>query len=336
MPASNLADLRFAIQTAKGTPAATSAYGLFLAGGDQPHPVPTVDSFAETSATRMRSDRYLSTVTATGAPQFYVMPKMAASLLYAALGAVTTTGASDPYTHTIIPATATPWLTFWRMVGGLIAERFTDCKVKTVVIHGETGRPLTMTVTIVGLTPTFDAYAGRETTAAIEIADRFMHYDGAGALLVEGAVDNTIRSFDLTIENNTATVPGVPITPVDAVEGELSITLRATTLFSTAALRNRLYYGSATPADDAGITTTLLELAGSPVGVQFTFTRVAAAPGPERSLRIAIPRITLDPFDIQPSTGNEPLTAELMMTALQPAGATSAITATVKNGQATI
>jgi hypothetical protein len=337
MVASNIADLRFAFQSGQGVPAVASAFGLYLAGGDQPRPVRTDDSFAETSATRMRSDRYVSEVHAEGAPQFYVMPKSAGALLYGVLGGKSVVGAADPYTHTIIPAATTPWMTFWRMLGNLIYERFADCKIKSVVIHGESGRPLTITATILGLAPAYKTAA--ETTAAIEITQRFMHYDGAGALLVEGVAVASIRSFDITIENNSATVPGDSVTPQDVSEGELVITARATQLFrsaapSTVALRNRLYYGSATPADNAAVANAVLELAGSPAGLQFTFTRVAAAPGPERSLKLAIPRVQVQAFDPAPTTGNDPLTADITYSGLQPA-AGAAITATLLNGQAT-
>lgn len=333
MVASNIGNLRFAIQSVKGTAAASSVYGLYLAGGDLPSGRKTQDSFAETTSARMRSDRYLVEAHGEGSPQHYVTPKSIGALLYGALGGKSVTGAADPYTHTIIPAATTPWFTLWRNAFDMIQERLTDAKIKSLVIHGESGRPLTVTVNWLAITPQHKTAA--ETTAVIETTQRFMHYDGAGAFLVEGAAVASIRSFDLTIENNTAVVPGDSVTPNDVSEGELSITCRVTQLFLTATgqLRNRLFYGSSSPADNAAIAAAVLELAGSPAGLEFTFTRVAAAPGPERSLKLAIPRVTVEPFDPQPSTGNDPATAEISFTALQPGG--NAMTATLKNGQAT-
>jgi Phage tail tube protein len=333
MVASNIADVRFGIQAAKGTPLAASTQGLYLAGGTPPRPMRTEEAFAETTSLRMRSDRYVSEVHSEGAPQFYVMPKSIGALIYAALGGKSVTGAGDPWTHTIIPAASTPWLTFWRMIGNLLYGRFSDCKVKTLVIHGESGKPLTVTATIIGMTPVHKTAA--ETTAPIEVTQRFMHYDGAGALMVEGAAVASIRNFDITIENNSATVPGDSLTPNDVSEGELVVTVRATQLFTAASLYNRLFYGSASPADNAAAINAVLELAGAPAGLQFTFTRVAAAPGPERSLQIAVPRVQAQPFEVTPSTGNEPLTADITYMALQPA-AGAAITAILKSGAATI
>lgn len=334
MVASNIGNLRFAIQSAKGTPAAASAFGLFLAGGDLPSARRGQDSFAETTAARMRGERYVTEVHGEGSPQHYVSPKAIGALLYGVLGAKSVTGAGDPFAHVFVPASSTPWFTLWRNAFDMIQERLADAKLKSLVIHGESGRPLTATANWLALTPQHKTAA--EVTAPIETTQRFMHYDGAGAFLVEGVPVASIRSFDLTIENNSAVVPGDSLSPADISEGELAVTCRVTQLFLTATrdLRNRLFYGGATPADNAAVVAAILELAGAPAGLQFTFTRVAAAPGPERSLVLAVPRVAVEPFDPQPTTGNDPATAEITFTALQPA-AGAAITATLKNGQAT-
>ncbi|MEA2676395.1 MAG: Phage tail tube protein [Chloroflexota bacterium] len=329
MVAANRADIAFAIQSAKGTPATASKYRTFLTGGRQPGISQSMEDFAETTGSRMISDAYVSQAHVEGSPAIYAMPKMAAALLTAVLGGRTTTGAGDPYTHTIIPASTLPYVTFWRWLADLIFERSSDCKVTQLVIHGESGKPITLTATVQGLSPVYKT--SQETSVAVEVAQRFMHYDGAAALKVEGTAVAHIRSFDITINNNGQIIPGDSLTPYDVAETDLSVMVRTTQLVVDAATWKRIHYGSATPADLAVPSTTPVELAGSPAGVDFKWTRVAAAPGPERSMEILVPRLIAQPFDIEPAVGANPFVQEITYKAYQPASGAS-ITAIVKNG----
>lgn len=337
MVAPNVAEIAFAKQAAVGTAESAADHRLLLAGGDQPHPMLTTEWYEETTGQRMLYDRYVSEAHVEGAPQHYVMPSSMVELIRGALGAISSSGASAPYTHVLTPAATQPWYTVWRKLSTLVYERFTDCKVKSIVIHGESGRPLTITVNWLGITPQFKtsaAYA-TEVTVSAEKTNRFLHYDGAGALLVEGVAVASINSFDLTIENNSTAEAGDSLTPNTISEGGLDVTLRASQLFTAASLRNRLYYEGASPSDNAAIANDVLELAGSPTGIQFTWTRVAAAPGPEVSLVVAIPRMSVEPFEVQPTTAPSPaLRADVTYHAHQPADDSAAITITAKNASA--
>jgi len=151
--AANVADIAFAFQSGKGVAAAASKYRTFLIGGRQPGVVRTQEDFEETTGERMISDAYVSQAHVDGSPQIYAMPKSLAALLHAVLGARNTTGAADPWNHAITPSATLPWLTFWRKLSNLIFERSLDCKVTQLVIHGESGKPLTVTATVMGLAP---------------------------------------------------------------------------------------------------------------------------------------------------------------------------------------
>lgn len=336
MVAPNVAEIAFAKQSAAGTPNTTAAHRLLMAGGDQPHPMVTQDWYTETTGQRMLYDRYVSEAHVEGAPQHYVMPASAVELIRGALGAIASVGSGAPYTHTITPAATQPWYTVWRKLSTLVYERFTDCKVKSIVIHGESGRPLTITVNWLGITPqrkTAGVYA-TEVAVTAEKSNRFLHYDGAGALMVEGVAVASINSFDITIENNSTAEAGDSLTPNTISEGGLEVTVRASQLFTSAALRDRLYYASSSPADNAAITNTLLELTNTPP-LQFTFTRVAAAPGPEVSMAISVARVSVEPFDVTPTAAPSPaLRADVTYHAHMPANDSAPITVVVKNASA--
>lgn len=332
--ASNIANLRWAKQSAQASPASASVFGAALSGGTQPKPNLVDEDFLETTGLQMLSDRYRSIASVAGDPQHYVMPEMIGSIAYGVLGAVTTSGGSDPYQHLCKPAVLLPWWTVWRMLSNLVWERFVDCKIVKVVLHGEWGKPLTVTVTWLGLKP--QAQTAEETTVAIEKTFRFMHANGAGALLLEGSAVASLDNWDLTIDRGGALVGGDSVNGADVSEGQMMVTLAARRLFLTAALKNRLGYGSATPTNNTDAVAAILELAGSPAGVQFTFTRQAASPGPERSLKIAIPRVTVQPYDLDPATSSDPLKEQFTLQALAPADGSDPIQVTVKNGRATV
>jgi len=330
--AANRADIAFAIQTAKGAAASVSKYRTFVMGGRQPGQVRTHAPLDQTSGTRMMTDMYAAEAHVEGSPQLYVMSKSIGALLTLVLGTRVTTGASDPWLHTITPGSSLLYATFWRWLADLIYEVSVDCKVTKIVLHGESGKPLTITATIQGLSSAYKT--SHETTVTVEQSQYFMHYDGAAALKVEGAAVSTIRSFDLTIDNNGQIIPGDSFTPNDIAETVLNITLATTQLVADAAMWKRLHYGSATPSDTAAPTQTPLELAGTPAGFDFKWTRVAASPGPERSLEILLPRVQPQPFDLEPQTQPNPLIQTITYQVLQPADGSAGITALVKNGVA--
>src|SRR5687767_7451259 len=131
MPAGNIADLSMAVQTAKGTPAvpgATTMSRIYLAGGGLRAVKETAD-LEETSSGRLRNENFTRVIRAEGTPEAFVRPEMIGWLLWGALGAKAVTGAADPWTHTFTLANTQPYMTFWKMLGGLLFERFGDCKI---------------------------------------------------------------------------------------------------------------------------------------------------------------------------------------------------------------
>ena len=327
---SNIADLAWAIQSAKGSAVAdgSDVFRAYLAGGEQPHGEQVREDFEETTGGRMLSDSYVSQASVTGAPEFFVMPKSIGSLLYGVLGAKAVSGAGDPYTHTFTWATTVPYFTFWRMLGNGLYEKLTDCIITHLKIHGESGKPLRVTPTIMGLTPTY--LASSVAAASVEKTQRFMHYDGAGALKVEGTAVSHIRSFDLDVDNGAAIVPGDSLTPNDVSIGRLTIEMATTQLVTDFTLWKRLMYASSTPSGGDPATSTPLELAGSPAGLAPKWTRVAAS----RTLEVLIPRVQVLPFADVPDVSGNPLVRQVTYRAFAPTDGSTPMTAKVLNSLA--
>lgn len=324
----NIADMPFALQSAKGSAASASQWRLWLAGGSAPHSVMVKEDFEETTGARMLSDSYVSESHVEGEPDLFLMPVSAVPLIYGVLGAKAVSGASDPYTHTLTVATSVPYFTFWQSLGAGKFEKFKDCIITGLKIRGEANKPLIITPRIMGLTPSYLAAA--ETTVAVEKTNRFMHYDGSGALLVEGAAVASIRSFEIDIDNGAEMIPGDSLHPNDVSIGRLSIVCTATMLVADFDLWERLMYASSTPSGGDAVTKTPLELAGSPAGLSFTWTRVATT----RILTAAIPRVQVDPFDDQPDVSGNPLVRTVTYRAYAPTDGSTPATFTMKNATA--
>lgn len=322
MVAGNVADVRWNFQSAKGSAASASAYGAFLAGGNIVDAMRAVEPFEETTGAQMRQAHYVATAQAAGGPEFFVPPKAMASLLYAVLGDVTTTGSEDPWTHTIKHADTRPWLTVWSRLGTLYRES-RDVKVDQLVISGSSSQPLRVTPTFSGLDPR--SSSAHETTATIEATNRVLYYDGKGALKIEGAADATIGSFTLTINRSAEIIYGDDVIPIANEEGLFSVSVALERLWASPALANRLHFGGATPPDHTAAVKEILTLGGDPAGLDLKWTRATG-----RSLQLLLPTLQVAGVEATPNTTGAALRESITLEAFD-SGAAEPITAVVLN-----
>jgi len=326
MVAGNVANTRFAFQTAQGTPAATSVYGVQLAGGGLVVGMGENAYFEETTGAQMRSDVYAVERHGGGNPEILARPKSIAALLFGVLGADTPSGAADPWTHVLTHAPSLPWITWWSHLGDLRYEEISDTKISQLVISGESGQPIRVAVTVEGIRPR--SQTAEETTVAVEVGDALVYYDGDGALKLEGAAVASIGSFTCTINRNVTRVPGDGLTPIDLAEGLYSVEWTIGKLYTSASLHNRALYGAASPSNDTEVVSTVLSLGAT--GIDFKFTM---ATGPERSLQLECPAVVMAPYDVQPNTDGSPLREDLTLMAIDN-GTDEPLTATVLNDMA--
>ncbi len=324
MPAENVGNLQWAIQGSQGTPASAGVYASYLAGGSMVRGTGENADFEETTGEQLRSGRYVVERHAEGTPEFIARPNVAASLLYGVLGAVATAGASDPYTHTITKAVTRPYFTFWRSQGALIYEELSDCKIDQLVISGESGRPVRLAATIMGLRPRHQT--AEETTATIETTFPHVFYHGDGALQVEGSAVASIGSFSCTINRNAELIGGDSVIPIENAEGLLTIETEFSRLWASAALPNRVSYGASSPSNDTEIVSDILTL-GSEPSLDFKFTAQAS---PERSIQLQLRNNTIDPYEIPIGTGGAPVRESIIARTVEPTSG-EAITAIVLN-----
>lgn len=327
----NTGIVRFAVQAAEGTAASASAYGIRMAGGSMPQVRSDDQVYREADGLQAPSKMFRAESWVEGSPEFHVYPKSIGALLYLILGGYSVSGASDPYTHSITPADEPPFGTLFTNMAGLYYEVLQDMRISQLVIRGTAGGLLTVAVTWVGKKGVFDST--EETTATPETTQIFRYYDARAALKVEGTAVATMRDYTLTINRNVSRQGGDDLHPAALDMGALDVTCQATMKVTSAALRNRIIYGGASPSDAAVVVKDVLEAAGSPAGLEFMHTRVATSPGPERSLKLAVPLVAVVPFEVPITTEPGQLYIPLQFQALK--GGSDLITATVKNDVAT-
>lgn len=329
MPHSSIADLSFAIQTAKGTAASSATFRSYLMGGGVSPRRDVIDPLTHSqtgfhsvgNGILLRAERGVD-----GDPVIAVRPELAPLILYAALGTKAVSGASDPYTHTITAGPDLPWITVWRMIGSTLFEQFVDCKVAALVISSKRGSPLTMQAKIVGRTARF-----RTSNQAVTVTTSvpFLHTHAAGALKVEGAAVSAIREAVITIDNGLALRPGGFGDGWDIFGGfDRSIRIRTVQRASSLALYNRFHYGAASPASGTTYVDTIQTLTG---GLDLKWTISAS-----RSMQIVMPNVIPTAVDGWDADANDDLLTERReyLARSNPAILEEIITATVKNGVA--
>ena len=296
--------------------------------------MPVKSDITETHGFPIPQDAMIESVAGMGSPQHHVMPLSIGSLFKAILGRDTKTGAGDPYTHTIdwgaTAPLALPYYTVWSQLGNGLFEKFVDCRLTHLKLHGDSTKFLEVTATWIGGVPSF--LSAEETTATLEKTLRIRYADGIAALKFEGAAMPLARSFDIDIDRGVTLVPGDSSTPNDTIEGAFSAILALTYLPAEFQLFNRLVYGTASPSNAAVPVIAPVELAGSPAGIDYKFLTASA---PERSLEILMPRVQLEPFNDAPNVTPGPIVRTVSFKAFGPAAGATPVTAIVLNSQAT-
>jgi hypothetical protein len=332
MVSSSIYALGLGKQSAQGSAASAAAYRSGVLGGGLSADR-TIEDLVETatSAQRLPLTSYVRSVAAGGTPELAARPELTGALLYAVLGAQAVSGGADPYSHTLTPGGSLVFWTLWDSLGAFLFREFRDCQLAQLVLTSEAGQPLKLQATVMGLDPRSDS-TDSQIGVAVLTTTPYMHFDSSGAFLVDGVVVSCVSKAVITINNNTAIYYGDSVRGCSITLGRLAITAELTHQISNATLYNLFHYGTASPADATQEAVTLYQPAA---GIDFKWTAVAAAPGPERSLQMTASRVqlaTLAGYDPNPS--GDPLVDVQTYRVYDPG--TTAISFVEKNGRATV
>lgn len=309
-------------QTAFGTLAANRKYGFGLRSGKLYDAGREVKYEELTTADRFPPSAYIDAALPVVDVVTRAWPRSVVMLLENALGTRVTTGAGDPFLHTITPAAFPGYLT---VATRLDTEyhKIRDCRVDTLSFSWTGAAPLEMAVRLMGCVSTLYTSSGNPTT---DDSDQQSFYPSGGVfqLDTDSSTPATadITGGTITIANHLSPVPiSRQIEPNDVWPGLHEIT---TTLRMIPATNTNLWRAIIT-GSDAGTAV-------SPTPVYGSFHTLFTITAGTRDLDFAASRQAWDGDYPDPDPAGGPVELELTSTVVKPAG--DAFTALVHNQDA--
>lgn len=311
-------------QTAKGTIAgATKVCAQWPLTDGSISPTRDNDNLAETDDSRDAGATYIKETGVSGNPSVYGRDNSIDVLLAAALGTVVDSGSVN-FTHTITPATALPYVSFWRMIGNLLWESFTDCMVSSVTVKAEAGGPMTIQANIMGLTPTrltSDPSAAWTGPPVTTLENGYVYNYKDVTVTIGGGTSLLVSSFELTFDNNITLQQTNSAVPYDLVPGTRELNVSFDLIFETLAEYNKFHYGgSAGTAEAAALYSGPIE---------FIF-----ANGVNNSIDFQIPLFAYEEFPVEANADGSPVVVSVRGQAQRGAPGVALATFIVKNQKA--
>lgn len=322
MPASNVARIGIALQSAKGVAAAAPQFWLNMTSGGM-RPTPETEQRSETGLGRDPGDTYIRVLSASGDPSFLLRPKTAPLLYYCVLGAKAVTGAADPFTHTITPANDQPWVTVFKELGDSIYERFTDCKFTQANLEFAAGGDLALSCTVMGLAFKRLTPAEGAAAAATGVHDQAVPFRVPGAVYtVGGSEDDTLMSGNFNIEAGQTARQTNKITYSYLEPSGRSITFGWEGVYKDVARYAQIFYGGPAGVDPS---ETVFEAA-----LSFQFGPFAGSTAGTKAIKLEMARALFTGGAPDPDPGGDPLNISPSGAAGRPASGPIA-TVTIKN-----
>lgn len=272
-------------QASKGTPIAYDAVKLYLKyleesfateidmmnlreGGD--------DELMSTSVKNLHKEKFGFKV--------YARPQVLAYMISWFLGADTKSGAGDPYTHVLTRASAgRKYLTFYRKLDTNKIQQMYDAKIESIMIEGEAGKPITLSIEGNGCNVAFTSSAGTES---YETDDMFVFYDGNGRFTIDGSTTTDIKKFSIKmtiksqegLQTDDIGIEDLPDLQLD-IEFAADLYAQDTTLF-----KKITYYNTSAPSQNLYEGEATIDL------------RYTKSTTDDRTCKIEIPKITFKPI----------------------------------------
>lgn len=320
---SRIGTFAIAYQTSgKGTPATAPTHKFFYAGSPSLAPTKNTARFAMTDSGRDQGDSYVTSLGVGGDVPLYAHPQGMGILMAGVLGATADGGTTPNYTHTITPANGLFYFTCWRMVGGVLVEKFQDCVISSLSLTGSAGSPLTTTISLLGTQSTF---LTSDTADTMLVEDTPYLYMDAGGAIEFNSVAQTVHSITYTINNNASAYFADQYFASDVDPGNRDIAFSFATRFSgpTAFPDYRsFFYGS-----DTG--TTLSAAIGT-TPVSLTWTKDA-----NTSMKIDMPNVAFNAIPIAPDPGGAPIETTVACSVEKDPGGDPITTVTIADAKAT-
>jgi hypothetical protein len=292
-------------QTAKGAAAATPTHKYRLAGSPTLMPQKNRARLETTDSGRDQGLSYTQSILVEGDMPVFMYPDGIGILMYGVLGAHAVTG-SGPYEHVITPANDVPWFTIWRMVGGNIFEKFTDCKLNSVNVEGTAGNAPIATINAMGCNAGFEA---SDTVLAVLDSRPYLYHESCGTIEIESTA-YPLSQVSFGINNNLSGFQADCVTYADIDPGQREVTLSFLARYvnpTTEPKYRETYYGS-----DAG--TALSDVVATKA-FSWLMTRDA-----DYTFLAEFPQVVYSAVPVNPDTSGDPIEIDVSCEVEKPAG----------------
>lgn len=271
---------------------------------------------------------YVEHHTGKGNAVVYARPEITAKILGWALGAGSVTSAAStwPYTHELYPANEARLLTYEAFAPqGAVGERMVDSKIQEVVIEGEHGKPIKITVSVNGGDSPYQRAVGSARTVSYETDDPFFFNTGSHMVAIAGAavaMDEVTRWSVTFTRAQDEEVFGVGYGRKAITDINRNVALEFTRRFLSATAHNAVLYGGGSAVAPTVAT-----------GAFKAFMTNGLSGSALRSFELEVPLVVMQPltrnvFEVDGQTVYEDIAA----VAMKPrSGGTHLIRAQVKN-----
>jgi hypothetical protein len=265
---------------------------------------------------------------AVGSPVIQAQPENAGLYFAQILGVDTSTGAGDPWTHTITSAgTSGAWGTWWEKTGVAVGpnrEVYWDTKIAKLTMEcGVQQKPMHLTMDLLALVPA-EVYV-TDPAKTQDLTDPFLWTEMTGAMTFDGTVISEVEGEVLEIDTKMEPFWGDNILPAQLIEKKGSIVRTINTIVTDATLQKyyKAVYNNTAPGAGTQPVKNVFQ-----ASVTSIYTRSAT-----RTLTVTTPSLAVDPanlsVDPQPEGGKIPLSLTGMC---QISGASPALTVIALTG----
>lgn len=307
-------------QSAKGTAASTPVRKLRLTGNSL-DPGRSIITLPETDSSSQAAQAEVVGAAPGGQFETWLRPNDCDLLLYGLMGATPSDSGSGNYTHTLNPATATPYLTIWDVVPGYSTTKYVDCRVTQGTFSGQSGQGIQASWTVAGLTALVNQT--EPTLPAAFSTDPAMTYPQV-TVTRGGTHNGDVDAFSVTVNRNGQYFVGDNgLTAADYVNGLFEVSGSMTIAFQNAQEYSSFNTGA---TNGTALTTTIYNQA----------LDLIIAIDSNTSVDFVSSGIEYRAFPIGMDTGGAPVTVAAAFATKPQATWSNNLSVVVKNQQATV
>ena len=232
--------------------------------------------------------------------KFYARPENISQILGYFLGKDTISGASDPYTHTLIRlSNGRKWLTIRKGIDASTVMQYNDCKIYSIEIAGEAGQPISVSITGKALSSEIDT---TPDTPSYEDENIFMFQDTCAiGFTVDSVTNNNVKSFSIKIELTTEELQTSCITINDIPDLQFNLDFSADLIVdNTSDFFKKVNYNNTTSISSDLYTGNFV--------ADFQHTKTVSN---DRQLQVTVPSIVFQPVNLNLNAEQKSMTQTL-------------------------